>query len=178
MASTVLGAFREVAPDTSDLAVIAARIEATLARELTDEQFVTAILAQASTDGSKVELLNRGHPPPLLVDSAGPRLVEAAEGGLPLGLAQFAAVPGQAGQPGQASVIVAGPGDRILFYTDGVSEARNRSGEFFPLAQARALREAGDPDKILDDLSADVLRHVGHALDDDAAMLLVRREPA
>jgi serine phosphatase RsbU (regulator of sigma subunit) len=184
MASTVLGAFREVAPDTSDLAVIAARIEATLARELTDEQFVTAILAQASTDGSKVELLNRGHPPPLLVDSAGPRLVEAAEGGLPLGLAQFAAVPGQGGQPGQAghpgqaTVIEVGPGDRILFYTDGVSEARNRSGEFFPLARARALREAGDPDKILDDLSADVLRHVGHALDDDAAMLLVRREPA
>ena len=178
MASTVLGAFREVAPDTSDLALIAARIEATLARELTDEQFVTAILAQASTDGSKVELLNRGHPPPLLVDRAGPRLVEAAEGGLPLGLAQFAAVPGQASQPGQATVIEVGPGDRILFYTDGVSEARNRSGEFFPLARARALREAGDPDKILDDLSADVLRHVGHALDDDAAMLLVRREPA
>jgi serine phosphatase RsbU (regulator of sigma subunit) len=184
MASTVLGAFREVAPDTSDLALIAARIEATLARELTDEQFVTAILAQASADGSKVELLNRGHPPPLLVDRAGPRLVEAAEGGLPLGLAQFAAgpdrasQPGQADQPGQATVIEVGPGDRILFYTDGVSEARNRSGEFFPLSRARALREAGDPDKILDDLSADVLRHVGHALDDDAAMLLVRREPA
>ena len=33
LASTVLGAFREVAPDTSDLAVITARIEATLARE-------------------------------------------------------------------------------------------------------------------------------------------------
>jgi serine phosphatase RsbU (regulator of sigma subunit) len=86
--------------------------------------------------------------------------------------------PGQVGQLGQATVVEVGPGDRILFYTDGVSEARNRSGEFFPLAQARALREAGDPDKILDDLSADVLRHVGHALDDDAAMLLVRREPA
>ncbi len=181
MASTVLGAFREVAPDTSDLAVIAARIEATLARELNDEQFVTAIVAQVSTDGSKVELLNRGHPPPLLVDSAGPRLLEAAEGGLPLGLAQLAAdpgQPGQVGQPGRTAVIEAGPGDRILFYTDGVSEARGRSGEFFPLAQCRAVREPGDPDQILDALSAEVLRHVGHALDDDAAMLLIRREPA
>ncbi len=174
MASTVLGSFREVAPDTSDLAVIASRIEATLARELTDEQFVTAIVAQVSADGSKVELLNRGHPPPLLVDSAGPRLLEAAEGGLPLGLAQFAAAPGQAGR---LAVIEVGPGDRILFYTDGVSEARGRSGEFFPLAQSRAIREAGEPDQILDALSADVLRHVGHALDDDAAMLLLRREP-
>jgi len=172
MASTVLGAFREVAPDTSDLAVITARIEATLARELTDEQFVTAIVAQVSADGSKVELLNRGHPPPLLVDSAGPRLVEAAEGGLPLGLAQFAATPGQ------PTVIGVGPGDRVLFYTDGVSEARSRSGEFFPLARSRAVREDRDPDQILEALSADVLKHVGHALDDDAAMLLLCREPA
>ena len=196
MASTVLGAFRQVAPDTSDLAVIAARIEATLARELSDEQFVTAIVAQVSADGSKVELLNRGHPPPLLVDGTGPRLVEAAEGGLPLGLAQLEADPGHLGQPGQAgqaaqpgqaaqagspgrtAVIEVGPGDQILFYTDGVSEARGRSGEFFPLAQSRAVREAGDPDQILDALSREVLRHVGHALDDDAAMLLIRREPA
>jgi serine phosphatase RsbU (regulator of sigma subunit) len=179
MASTVLGSFREVAPDASDLAVIAARIEATLARELTDEQFVTAIVGQISADGAKVELLNRGHPPPLLVDSAGPRLLEAASGGLPLGLAQLADAPGQpgqAGQPGRAAVIEVGPGTWILFYTDGVSEARGRSGEFFPLAQSQAVRETGEPDQILDALSADVLRHVGHALDDDAALLLIRRE--
>jgi serine phosphatase RsbU (regulator of sigma subunit) len=176
MASTVLGSFREVAPDAPDLAVIAARIEATLARELTDEQFVTAIVGQISADGAKVELLNRGHPPPLLVDSAGPRLLEAAAGSLPLGLAQFADAPGQAGQPGRAAVIEVGPGDRILFYTDGVSEARGRSGEFFPLAQSQAVRGTGEPDQILDALSADVLRHVGHALDDDAALLLIRRE--
>jgi hypothetical protein len=31
---------------------------------------------------------------------------------------------------------------------------------------------------VLDRLQQDVLRHVGHALDDDAAMLLLRREPA
>ena len=181
LASTALGAFREVAPDTSDLAVITARIEATLARELTDEQFVTAIVGQVSADGSKVELLNRGHPPPLLMDGEGPRLLGVAEGGLPLGLAQFAAGLGQpaaAGPAGRASVVEVGPGDRILFYTDGVSEARSRSGEFFPLTECPAVREAGDPDQILDALSTEVLRHVGHALDDDAAMLLIRREPA
>jgi serine phosphatase RsbU (regulator of sigma subunit) len=177
-ASTVLGSFREVAPDASDLAVIAARIEATLARELTDEQFVTAIVGQVSADGSKVELLNRGHPPPLLVDSTGPRLLETAAGGLPLGLAQLADAPGQPDQAGQPAVIEVGPGDRILFYTDGVSEARGRSGEFFPLAHSGAIGGTGEPDQILDALSADVLRHVGHALDDDAAMLLIRREPA
>lgn len=171
MASTVLGSFREIAPDAADLAVIADRIGATLARELTDEQFVTAIIAQVSEDGSKVELLNRGHPAPVLVDSPGPRLMESAEGGLPLGLAQLAEAPGQ------RSVIEVSPGDRLLFYTDGVSEARSRSGEFFPLLPCHAVREASQPDEILDGLSSDVLRHVGHELDDDAAMLLIRRGP-
>jgi hypothetical protein len=118
------------------------------------------------------------------MDGEGPRLLGVAAGGLPLGLAQFAAGltrpgrPAAAGPAGRASVIEVGPGDRILFYTDGVSEARSRSGEFFPLAQSRAVREPGDPDQILDALSTEVLRHVGHALDDDAAMLLIRREPA
>lgn len=172
MASTVLGSFREVAPDTADLAMIADRIEATLARELSDEQFVTAILAQVSPDGSKVELLNRGHPPPLLVDDAGARLLEYAAGGLPLGLAQFASTPGE------PSMIEIGPGDRVLFYTDGLSEARNRAGDFFPFDRCSAFSDHRDPGQILDGLSRDVLRHVGHALDDDAAMLLLAREPA
>ena len=172
MASTVLGAFREVAPDTSDLSVIAARIEATLARELSDEQFVTAIIAQISPDGAKVELLNRGHPPPLLMGGAGPRLVQTAAGGLPLGLAQFAA------SPGQPAVIEVAPGDGILFYTDGVSEARNRAGEFFPLTRCRAVQDTSEPDQVLEVLSGEVRRHVGHALEDDAAMLLIRRRQA
>lgn len=172
MASTVLGSFREVAPEAADLAVIADRIEATLARELSDEQFVTAIFAQVSTDGSKVELLNRGHPPPLLVNDGGARLLESATGGLPLGLAQFVSAPGQ------PSVIEMGPGDRVLFYTDGLSEARSRAGDFFQIDCSRAVREQRDPDQMLDGLSIEVLRHVGHALEDDAAMLLLTREHA
>ncbi len=170
MASTVLGSFREVAPDAADLAMIADRIEATLARELSEEQFVTAILAQVSADGSKVELLNRGHPPPLLVDDGGARLLESTVGGLPLGLAQFVSTPSQ------PSVIEIGPGDRVLFYTDGLSEARNRAGDFFQIDCSSSVRDHRDPGQMLDGLSKEVLRHVGHALEDDAAMLLLTRE--
>ena len=71
-----------------------------------------------------------------------------------------------------------GPGDQLLFYTDGVSEARNTAGDFYPLSEHQALTAGQEPDTVLDRLQQDVLRHVGHALDDDAAMLLLRREPA
>jgi serine phosphatase RsbU (regulator of sigma subunit) len=70
------------------------------------------------------------------------------------------------------------PDDQMLFYTDGVSEARNRAGEFYPLPDRALYAEAADPDSALDQLQQDVLQHVGHALDDDAAMLLLRRQAA
>ncbi len=43
---------------------------------------------------------------------------------------------------------------------------------------ARSAAEATDPDSALNRLQEDVLTYVGHALDDDAAMLLLRRQAA
>lgn len=171
-AAAVLGAFRECAHDAADLAVIAERIEQSLSRQLTAEQFVTALLAEVSSDGSKIQLLSCGHPPPLLIAGGVGRFVEPAVPGLPLGLSHLAEFPRD------VTTLPFGPGDQLLFYTDGVSEARNTTGDFYPLSEHQALTTGQEPDAVLDRLQQDVLRHVGHALDDDAAMLLLRREPA
>jgi serine phosphatase RsbU (regulator of sigma subunit) len=171
-AAAVLGAFRESAHDAADLAVIADRIELSLSRQLTAEQFVTAVLAEVSSDGSKIQLLSCGHPPPLLISSGAGRFVETAMPSLPLGLAHLAEFPRD------VTTLPFGPGDQLLFYTDGVSEARNTAGDFYPLSEHQALIAGQEPETVLDRLQQDVLRHVGHALDDDAAMLLLRREPA
>jgi serine phosphatase RsbU (regulator of sigma subunit) len=171
-AAAVLGAFRESAHDAADLAVIAERIEQSLSRQLTAEQFVTAVLAEVSSDGSKIQLLSCGHPPPLLITGGAGRFVEPAVPGLPLGLSHLAEFPRD------VTTLPFGPGDQLLFYTDGVSEARNTTGDFYPLSEHQALTAGQEPDAVLDRLQQDVLRHVGHALDDDAAMLLLRREPA
>lgn len=173
-AATVLGAFRECAYDAASLAVIANRIEASLARQTVTEQFVTAVIAEVNADGSAIELLNCGHPAPLLLTGGTHRYLEPREAGLPLGLAEFGHIRGE---PLRVPVR---PGDAVLFYTDGITEARDRSGEFFPLHDKRALAAAcdTDPGRALDRLSEQVVRHVGHTLDDDAAMLLVRLEGA
>ena len=65
----------------------------------------------------------------------------------------------------------------MLFYTDGVSEARDKSGEFYPLDGCGALLDGQDLDTGLDRLRDDVTRYVGHALRDDAAMLLISSGP-
>ena len=171
-AAAVLGAFRESAHDAADLTVIADRIEVSLSRQLTAEQFVTAVLAEVSSDGAKIQLLSCGHPPPLLITSGTGRFVEPSMPGLPLGLAHLAEFPRD------LTTLPFSPGDQLLFYTDGVSEARNTAGDFYPLSEHQALTAGQEPAAVLDRLQQDVLRHVGHALDDDAAMLLLRREPA
>jgi serine phosphatase RsbU (regulator of sigma subunit) len=170
-AATVLGSFRETAYDAPDLAAIAHRIEISLARQLSSERFVTALLAHVTLDGSKVELLNCGHPPPLLVCDGESRFVEPGRSRLPLGLAQLAK------SPCEPVTITLDYGDSILFYTDGIVEARNRAGEFFTLTGNSILSDGHDPERLLAHLSRAVLRHVGHPLDDDAAMLLLHRDP-
>jgi serine phosphatase RsbU (regulator of sigma subunit) len=169
-AATALGAFREAAFDAADLPAIASRIEASLLRLLTEEQFVTAILAEVSCDGSAVQLLNCGHPPPLLLSGSAGRYVETPDAGLPLGMT------GLRESSREPVTIALAPGDAVLFYTDGVSEARNKAGRFYPLA-SRVLRGTRDPDTVLDYLRNDVLRHTGHPLDDDAAMLMISYVP-
>ena len=75
-AAVVLGAFREAAYDAADLAEIAARIEASLQRQLTEEEFVTVVLAEIPPRPSAIEILNCGHPPPLLVTDDAVRFIE------------------------------------------------------------------------------------------------------
>ena len=169
-AATVLGVFREAAYDEDSLAAIAARIEASLARQLGDEQFVTAVLAEVAADGTKMELLSCGHPAPLLLAESPPRFVSVAEEALPLGLGHLA------GPPRIPVTIPFPPGTGILFYTDGASETRNKAGEFFPLAECDAVHDPSEPATLVDRLADEVIEYAGHAPDDDVALLLAYRD--
>ena len=170
-AAAVLGAFREAAHDVHGLPELAARIEQSLQRQAADDEFVTAILAQATPDGETVEILNCGHPPPLVLAADGTRFAEPGEPGLPLGLS------GLAPAERHCDVIALLPGDQVLFYTDGISEARDKSGSFYQLSGCSDLLQGASQERALDRLCDDVARHVGHHLLDDAAMLLMRRCP-
>jgi hypothetical protein len=171
-ASAVLGVFREAAHEEDGLAGIADRIETSLARQSDDEQFVTAVLAEISRDGDTMELLSCGHPAPLLMRDGRARLIGSSEASLPLGLGQLADVPRV------PCVSPFEPGDQMLFYTDGVSEARNKAGEFFPLADRVSAHAPCDPAGLVDWLGDEVVRYVGHAPDDDVALLLAYRDAA
>jgi serine phosphatase RsbU (regulator of sigma subunit) len=168
-AATVMGTFRAAAYQEFTLAEIADYIEVILERELGDEQFITAVLAQVSPDGTKMEVINCGHPQPLQLGPRGPRFLGPADGNPPLGL-------GLSGiTERQSFTVPLRPGEPILFYTDGLSEARNRAGEFFPLTEVASARVPADASTLLGRLSAEVSRYVGHRPHDDMALLIVER---
>ncbi|HEY0932975.1 MAG TPA: PP2C family protein-serine/threonine phosphatase, partial [Trebonia sp.] len=92
-----------------------------------------------------------------------------------------------------ASVVDLGAGDRLLLYTDGVTEARDASREFYPLDErVRALAPQAQPrltrsgrvrgndseTALLDLVREDLLSYVGAPPDDDAALLLIRAPAA
>jgi serine phosphatase RsbU (regulator of sigma subunit) len=168
-AATVMGAFRAAAYQEYTLAATAASIEVILDRELGDEQFITAVLAQVSPDGTKMEVINCGHPRPLQLGPRGPRFLGPEDGNTPLGLSLSAVTERH------SFTVPLRPGEPVLFYTDGLSEARNGAGEFFPLTEAASMRVPADPSSLLGRLSAEVSRYVGHRPHDDMALLLVER---
>ena len=170
-AAVVLGAFRESAYDARGLPEIAARIEASLQRQEETEESVTAVLAQITVGQTQIEILNCGHPPPLLLRGGAARFIEPADADLPLGLAQLC--PGAR----RTTKLDLHPGERVLFYTDGISEARDKAGKFYPIERCPALLSATDVDVALRELHADIIGHVAHQLRDDATMLLVGRDP-
>jgi serine phosphatase RsbU (regulator of sigma subunit) len=168
-AAQVLGVFREAAHEEDSQTAIASRIENSLARRPGRGQFVTAILAEISADGTKMELVSCGHPPPLLISAGGTRLADCPPG-LPLGLGDLSA------EPRLPATIALEPGDEVLFYTDGATEARDKAGELFSLTDSYSVRMPHNPEQLVDQLSDELTRYAGHAPDDDIALLLVYQD--
>jgi hypothetical protein len=171
-AAVVLGSFREAAYEAAGLAEIADRIEQSMRYQAAEQEFVTVVLAQLTPGRPVIEILNCGHPAPLLLQDGDLVPAEPPQAYLPLGLA------GLAGEDRVPSTWPFGPGEQILFYTDGISEARDKAGAFYPLSQCGQILAGPDPEAALDCIKAQVIEHVGHTLTDDAALLLLKRAPA
>ncbi|MFE0255775.1 PP2C family protein-serine/threonine phosphatase [Streptomyces sp. NPDC059010] len=167
-AAVVLGAFREAAHDEPDLVGLGERLERSVARELEGEKFVTAILAEIGSDQEAV-LLNYGHPAPMLVRRDGTvDFPHPPSFALPLGLGAHG---GEGPKPYRVDFA---PGEQLLLYTDGVTEARDEQGSFYPLGDRAHLLKEFDAHRALEAVRADLAQHAAGPPRDDAAMLLLR----
>ncbi|MFE3633302.1 PP2C family protein-serine/threonine phosphatase [Streptomyces cellostaticus] len=178
--AVALGAFREAVHYEQDLVEVMNRCSAALRRELSVagaygpevvlEGFTTALIAQVP-DAPVVQVVNRGHPPPLLLHQGRAAPLTPSSSSPPLGLEDL--VTGLPEKPESYPFL---PGDRLLLYTDGVIEARNRDGEFFALPEALEGIGAGPaPPEFLERLHRGLTRHTGGDLADDVAVIVADR---
>ncbi|MFD7439169.1 PP2C family protein-serine/threonine phosphatase [Streptomyces sp. NPDC059861] len=175
--AVVIGAFREAAEHETTLEAVAQRLERALAREGARrdgidafEGFTTAVLAEIPHEDGVVRILNRGHPPPLMLYADGTvSPLPARDPALPLGMGELGAWPDRAEEsrfPGGAT---------LLLYTDGLSEARDAQGAFYDPAARLAGRTFRSPGELLCAVTEEVRRHSGGGTTDDMALLAVRR---
>ncbi|MEV6951173.1 PP2C family protein-serine/threonine phosphatase [Streptomyces sp. NPDC051183] len=182
--AVTLGAFREAVHYEDELQEVMDHCAAALQREAAVpgtysqaelpevllEGFTTALVAQVPAE-PVVHLVNRGHPPPLVLHEGRVRALMPATPTPPLGLEDLVAGP-PAG-PDEYPFL---PGDRLLLYTDGVIEARNRDNEFLPLPETMERIPADtSPREFLDELHEALIRHTEGHLADDVAMILIDR---
>ena len=166
-AARVIRAFRQSAALGPTLTEVAREMDEYLADFFNDEEFVTALLVDV-TDHGELRIVAAGHPSPELIGPTGSTALDLPPG-LPLGVRLGAGLRGYV-----ETVVPWGPGDRLLIYTDGLSEARDASGAFLQVSSLVARARSGSVVQAVDEVVAGVADHVpGARLDDDLAIVLI-----
>ena len=131
-----------------------------------EARFVTMFYAVLNSDG-RLTFCNAGHNPPFLVGRTGVRRLET--GGMPLGLFE--------GAPLEEESVRMEPGDFVVTFSDGVSEAFNGAGEEFEDARILESIESApgrDAQTQLEHLFSSVKTFTaGAAQNDDVTVLVV-----
>ncbi|HYY11033.1 MAG TPA: PP2C family protein-serine/threonine phosphatase [Kineosporiaceae bacterium] len=170
MAAVVVGAYRHARRSGVPVGDMYTLIDAAFVSQFDDDRFVTAQLADLYLPTGEMHLVNAGHPTPLLI--RGHKVVRTlgAPTTLPIGL------------DGPIPTVMTEflePGDRVLFYTDGVVEAR-RGDE--PLGEDRLVGIV-ETELQAEVPSSEMMRRLNHRLlgwrrdgdthQDDSTLLLV-----
>ncbi|MFB7781935.1 PP2C family protein-serine/threonine phosphatase [Streptomyces vinaceus] len=174
--ATGIAACRATRRSGGSLPDIGTTIDRTLDRWIPG-RLMTAVIANLDTASGQFTWINCGHPPPLLIrDGHVLPQVLTRRPQLPLGL----------GFHTETAPVLhherLQPGDRILFYSDGVTEARAPDGSLFGdqrLADTiiRATATGHTAPEALRRLIQNLLSHQGNQLRDDATILLTEWHP-
>ena len=167
LSAALVGMFSAEASYHQGAASVLERMNRGLLRRGVEGRFATTFYAMIRTDGA-LTYSNGGHNAPFLVAANGVRRLET--GGMVLGLFEHASF--------EEETVQLRPGDVIVSFSDGVSEAMNEAGEEFSDERLLASIEShrtGSPQQLLDGLLSDVRTFCGTATpNDDVTMVVVR----
>ncbi|PWW24493.1 stage II sporulation protein E [Geodermatophilus normandii] len=168
MVAAALAAARSARRDGRGIHDQARAVDEVVAGTFPGSAFVTGVLAELDVASGRLRYVRAGHPPPLLLRDG--RVVKELSGAgrVPFGIETTGFAVAEE---------VLEPGDWLVLYTDGVTEARDASGRWFGehrLAEflARAAAAGQPPPETVRRLMRAVLDHQGGVLQDDASILM------
>jgi sigma-B regulation protein RsbU (phosphoserine phosphatase) len=165
--SNLQAAVRAFAQDAASPSAICTSVNRLLCRNMVSGRFATFCYARIEPAAGRLVYSNAGHNPPLLVRRDGTTAL-LSQGGMVLGV--FADSPyGQ-------STLATGRGDRLVFYTDGITEARDAAGDEYGDERLRAVAlacRASTADEMKDALLSDVNAFTAGRFEDDATLIVV-----
>jgi len=165
--SNLQAAVRAFAQDAAPPSSICGSVNRLLCRNMASGRFATFCYARIDPAARRIVYSNAGHNPPLLVRADG-SVALLSEGGMVLGIFPENAYA-------QAELPTT-PGDRLVFYTDGITEARSAEGEEYGedrLAAAALRSRTWAIEEMKDALLADVNTFTGGKFEDDATLIVV-----
>ena len=170
LSSMLQASLRTQARSVESPAEILRNINALVYRSTAVHQFATFFLARVSGDGRRMTFANAGHNWPALLRRDGSR-EWLQTGGTILGIMEDVAM--------EEATFDLTPGDLLVFYTDGISEATNEDGELFSEERlvefVQGLPPLLNPESIAVSILREVERHLGPLEAQDDRTLVVLR---
>jgi serine phosphatase RsbU (regulator of sigma subunit)/CheY-like chemotaxis protein len=168
--------FRTYATQYATLPVFAlSQVNERILSDTRSEMFVTAFYGVLEPETGRMRYVNAGHNPPYLISSQkGKPFDRLRATGMALGVMEDSVW--------QQKIVRFTPGDVLLFYTDGVTEAQDRSGRFYGeqrLQEVLRSHSNRTANEILESILADLNDFLGGASQqDDVTLIVLRRNPA
>ena len=161
--SATRGMLRSLAEAGCGPGEVLARLNDLMVQDFPSGKFVTMVYAVLDPASRKLTFANAGHLRPLLVTNNGARFIDT-DRGMPLGLA--------AGGFSEVEIDLS-PGSRLVFYSDGITEAAEASEEEYGPArlERHVVSSNASPESILEDVRSFVN---GAGLQDDATVIFIK----
>jgi serine phosphatase RsbU (regulator of sigma subunit) len=170
MSTVVVAAFRHARRGGLDLPEMYAAMDRAVAAQFPPDHFATAQLARLDVSTGHLQWVNAGHPRPLLVRDHQVVCALRSPPTLPIGMG---------GLTPRVSEETLQRGDRVLFFTDGITEERLGDGEQFGRARLidlveQAERERGPVQHTVRRLSHALMDGRGGRTSDDATLFMLQ----
>ena len=157
--------------EDSDPCNIAYRLNRCVCKVIDEDSFVTLFVGLLHLPTGKLRCACAGHTPPLLYRAASQSVsCRDLKTGLPMGVCPDIDFP--------INQLQMNPGDRLLLYTDGVTEARRKRQFYGTNRLSRVMKKfsLSSPGRAISEILISVREFAGGELKDDIALLLVSRD--